>query len=98
LKSLDKLKYQIILYLNPEDKIWDNKIIGLIETIRKDIGKDQEQNIKKLIRLTQYLLKLEWEGAKLESKKGLVSDREKRVLNDKFYRKYLDSVKKSELD
>ncbi len=95
LKSLDKLKYQIILCLNPEDKIWDDKIIGLIETIRRDIGKDQEQNIQKLITLTQYLLKLEWEGAKLESKKGLVSDREKENLNDKYYSKYLDYIKRS---
>jgi hypothetical protein len=52
------------MYLNPEVKI-----IGLIETIRNNIDKDQEQTIRKLITLTQYLLKLEWEGAKLECKK-----------------------------
>jgi len=98
LKSLDKLKYQIILYLNPEDKIWDDKIIELIETVRKDIDKDQDQTIRKLIILTQYLLKLEWEGAKLESKKGFVSDKEKKKLNEKYYQKYLDYMNKSVQD
>jgi hypothetical protein len=90
LKSIDKLKYQIMLYLNPEDKIWDQKIIALIEELRIKINENPEAQIKDLISLTQYILKLEWEGAKLESMKGLVSEREKRNLNKKYFKKYLD--------
>jgi hypothetical protein len=91
LKSIDKLKYQIMLYLNPEDKIWDKKIIALIEELRLKINENPEAQIKELITITQYLLKLEWEGAKLESKKGLVSEQEKRNLNKKYFKKYLDN-------
>jgi hypothetical protein len=93
LKSLDKIKYQIILYLNPEDKSWDNKIIEFIEAIRDGIGKDQEDTIRQLITLTQYLLQLEWEGAKIESKKGLLSEKEKIALSGKYYQKYLEHTK-----
>jgi hypothetical protein len=90
LKSIDKLKYQIMLYLNPEDKTWDQKIFSLIEELRKKINDNPETQIKDLIELTQYLLKIEWEGAKLESRKGLVSEREKRNLNKKYFKKYSD--------
>lgn len=89
LKSIDKLKYQIMLYLNPEDKIWDQKIINLIEKLRSKINSDTENEIKQLIMITQYLLKLEWEGAKLESKRGLVSAVEKRKLKEEYLEKYL---------
>ena len=89
LKSIDKLKYQIMLYLNPEDKIWDQKIINLIEKLRSKINSDTENEIKQLIMITQYLLKLEWEGAKLESKRGLVSVVEKRKLKEEYLEKYL---------
>lgn len=93
LKSIDKLKYQIMLYLNPEDKVWDEKIIGLIEELRRKINGNAEKEIKELIVITQYLLKLEWEGAKLESRRGLSSERKRRRLNKKIYDKYLNHVK-----
>jgi len=89
LKLIDKLKYKLMLYFNPEDKIWDSKIIELIEDLRNQIDENPEVKIKELIVITQYLLKWEWEGAKLESKKGLISERVKRDLNEKFYGKYL---------
>jgi len=94
LESADKLKYQIMLYLNPEDADWDKKIIQLIDDIRALIDVESSDNVNKqtttqkineLIMITQYLLKLEWEGAKRESQKGILSKREK----DKLYRKYL---------
>ena len=34
----------------------------------------------------QYLLKLEWEGAKMESRKGIILKKER----DKLYRKYVN--------
>jgi len=90
LKSIDKLKYQIMLFLNPEDDTWDNKIIALIEELRLKIDENPEAQIKELITITQYLLKLEWEGAKLESRKGLVTNKEKRNLSKKYFKKYLN--------
>jgi hypothetical protein len=96
LKSIDKLKYQIMLYLNPEDDLWDNKIIALIEDLRLKINENPEKQIKDLISITQYLLKLEWEGAKLESRKGLVSDKEKKYLNEKYLNKYLETIRKDQ--
>jgi hypothetical protein len=94
LRSIDKLKYQIMLYLHPEDKIWDQKIIALIEDLRKKIDENPEKQIKDLITITQYLLKLEWEGAKLESINGLVSEKVKKNLNKKYLKKYSDHINK----
>ena len=95
----NKLKYLIWLYLNPEDKYWDDEIIKLINDISKmylsdlkDIG-DLKQKTEKLIVLTQYLLKLEWEGAKIESKRGIISDIEKKELYNKYvglHQKYVE--------
>jgi hypothetical protein len=96
----DKLKYLIRLYLNPEDEYWDEKIIWLINDISKikisglkDIG-DFKQKIEDLMILTQYLLKLEWEGAKIESKKGIISDVEKQALYDKYVNLHKSYVEK----
>ena len=91
LRSIDKIKYQLMLYLNPEDKFWDTTIIKFIEELRIKINENPEEQIKELIMITQYLLKLEWEGAKMESRKGLVSKRAKDRLNEKYYDLYLDS-------
>jgi hypothetical protein len=101
----DKLKYLIRLYLNPEDKYWDDKIIWLINDISKihissfkDIG-DFKQKVEELMIVTQYLLKLEWERAKIESKKGIVSDDEKKALYDKYvnlYEKYIKELNSKE--
>lgn len=83
-KQADKLKYLIQLYLNPEDKYWDEKIITLIDEIKELSDKNPRDKIEELITLTQYLLKLEWEGAKLESEKGLLSKKEKHALYKKY--------------
>jgi len=90
-KEADTLKFQIRLYLNPEDEYWDNKIINLIDQIMLKTDKDPTENIKELIMITQYLLKLEWEGAKRESEIGIISEIEKREL----YNKYVERHKKA---
>lgn len=82
----DKTKYLIRLYLNPEDKFWDEKIIKLLDEILELTDKNPTEKIDELILITQYLLKLEWEGAKLESEKGILKKSEK----EKLYRKYVD--------
>jgi hypothetical protein len=89
-KESDTLKFLIRLYLNPEDDYWDSKIMALTDDIMLKSGKDPTQPINELITITQYLLKLEWEGAKRESEVGILSDIEKREL----YNKYVESHKK----
>ncbi|MHA3788440.1 hypothetical protein ACX0HA_09545 [Flavobacterium hauense] len=91
-KEADSLKFLIRLYLNPEDKYWDNKIINLIDQILLKSGEknDPTSSINELITITQYLLKLEWEGAKKESEIGSVSDIKKKEL----YNKYVELHKK----
>jgi len=88
LESSDKLKYLVRLYLNPEDTDWDMKIITLIDDIRDSIDKNPKDKIDELITITQYLLKLEWEGAKRESQKGILSKKEKNNLYQKYLRLY----------
>ncbi len=90
-KEADNLKFLIRLYLNPEDEYWDNKIIGLIDQIMLKTDKNPTEDINSLITITQYLLKLEWEGAKRESEDGIISEVEKR----KLYNKYVEKHKKS---
>jgi hypothetical protein len=86
----DKLKYLLKLYLNPEDEYWDNEMMRLIKDIRERTDKDPNQCIEDLIVITQYLLKLEWEGAKLESQKGPLTFFQKKEL----YNKYVDLHRK----
>jgi hypothetical protein len=93
LESADKLKYLIKLYLNPQDSKWDNKIVNLIEEIRKSLADYPKDKIDDLILISQYLLKLEWEGAKLESRKGIISKKKKDRLNEKYYRLYKNAIK-----
>ena len=94
LESADRLKYLIQLYLNPEDKIWDTKIVNLIDSIRNELDNNPDEKIEELILISQYLLKLEWEGAKLESQKGRISDKKKQELN----KKYADVYKKAKCE
>lgn len=94
LKSIDKLKYQIMLYLNPEDRNWDQKIITLVIEIRERINENPEDKIKDLIEITQYLLKLEWDGAKLESKNGDINELQKNKLSNDYFKKYIDQKEK----
>ncbi|SFW88100.1 6TM ABC transporter family protein [Chitinophaga sancti] len=92
-KEADNLRFLIRLYLNPEDEYWDNKIINLIDEILLKSDKDPTEPINELIKITQYLLKLEWEGAKRESEIGIISDIEKKEL----YNKYVERHKKAAL-
>lgn len=84
-KELDKLKYRIKLYLNPEDKYWDEKILALIDEIIIAVDKTPKKKIDALIAITQFLLKFEWEGAKRESKDGILSEEER----GKLYREHV---------
>jgi len=90
-KEADSLKYLIRLYLNPEDKYWDNKIMFFCDEVIKqtDKGPDDLHNaIENLIVITQYLLKLEWQGIKEEAKSGDLSDRQKKTLYDSYVTRY----------
>jgi len=93
-KEADSLKFKIRLYLNPEDEYWDAKIISLIDQIMLKSDKDPSEPISELITVTQYLLKLEWEGAKRESKKGIISETAKKELYDKYVEKHKKAVLK----
>jgi len=87
-KESDRLKFLIRLHLNPIDVKWDHKISPLLDEIINLTDKDPEQKIKDLIELTQYILKLEWEGVKLESEKGILSERAKKALSEKYMMYY----------
>jgi hypothetical protein len=87
-KEAHKLKYLIRLYLNPSDEYWDETISKLIENLTLKSESDPKETIDELITITQYLLKLEWEGAKLESKRGIVSDIDKKELYNKYVAVY----------
>jgi hypothetical protein len=98
LESTDKLRYLIMLYLNPQDKEWDTKIIQLIDQIRETIDKNPKEKIHELIEITQYLLKLEWEGAKLESQNGKLSSKDKDELFKKYVGLYLNRANRSSVE
>ena len=83
-KEADTIKYLLRLYLNPEDIYWDKAIMDLIDDILKLTDKDPVPKIDDLIILTQYLLKLEWEGAKLESANGILPELKKKELYNKY--------------
>lgn len=97
----NKLKYLLWLHLNPEDNNWDEKMIELVDDIHslylrdlKDMG-DLIQKLEDLRILTQYLLKYEWEGAKFESKRGIITTYKKNKLyekNLKQYEKYIENL------
>ncbi len=93
-KKADNLRYLIRLYLNPEDEYWDTKIIALIDQILLKSDKDPTEPINELITITQYLLKLEWEGAKRESEIGIIPDIEKKELYNKYVERHKRAVEK----
>lgn len=93
-KEADNLRFLIRLYLNPEDDYWDNKIINLIDQILLKSDKDPTEPINELITITQYLLKLEWEGAKRESEIGIISDIEKKELYNKYVERHKQAISK----
>lgn len=95
-KESDTLKFLIRLYLNPEDDYWDSRIISLIDELMLKTDKDPTKTINDLVTITQYLLKLEWEGAKRESEKGILPDTEKRELYNKYVELHKKAVEKNE--
>ena len=95
-KEADTLRFLIRLYLNPEDDYWDNKIINLIDEIILKSDKDPKKDIDELIEITQYLLKLEWEGAKRESEIGIIPDIEKKELYNKYVERHKLATKENE--
>lgn len=95
LKQTNKLKYQIRLYLNPADEFWDNKMLELTNQIVLKDDIDPQNKIDELIVITQFLLKLEWEGVKRESEKGIISELEKREMYMKYVELYKAHIAKS---
>lgn len=92
-KEADTLRFLIRLYLNPEDDYWDSKIIKLIDDIILKSDKDPKKEIDELIEITQYLLKLEWEGAKRESEIGIIPDIEKKELYNRYVERHKSATK-----
>jgi hypothetical protein len=92
-REFDRLKYLIKLHLNPEDTYWDDKIFKLVDAIIDLKDEDPVTKINELITITQYLLKMEWERVKLESKKGILSEVEKKKLSDDYARLYDERVR-----
>ena len=94
IERIDKLRFLIKLQLNRNDE-FDRKLMAKIDLIPDltDSNKIENltQEINELIYFTQDLLKLEWEGAKLESMKGILTQKEK----DNLYEKYLLTKKPS---
>jgi hypothetical protein len=90
-READALKYLIKLHLDPENKYWDKKILRLLDDIISLTDKNPNEKIEELITITQYLIKLEWTGVKLESQKEILSQVEKDSNNDihvKLYEEY----------
>lgn len=93
LKEVNGLKYLIRLHLNPTDEYWDNKMLELTNDIVIKDDVDPTQKIEELIVITQFLLKLEWEGVKMESEKGIVSEIEKKEMYNKYVELYNSHVR-----
>jgi hypothetical protein len=90
-KEVDNLRYLIRLYLNPEDEGWDRRIISLCDdVIQHSDGPITEltKAIDDLVAITQYLLKLEWEGVKREAESGILSKKAKQELKETYLRAY----------
>ena len=49
--------------------------------------------INDLVEITQYLLKLEWEGVKREAEAGILSEKAKQQLKDEYFQAYENRTK-----
>ncbi len=94
-KRVDNLKYLIRLHLNIEDEYFDKEIIRLTDEIIDKSEEEPKEKINELITIMQFLLKLEWEGAKLESSIGIVSKRKKKLLYKKYEQRHKSYLAKS---
>lgn len=88
LNVIDQLRHSIKLYLNPEDKHFDRIIVTLVDDIYKNIDKSPTVKIEELVIATNYLFKLEWEGIKLESRKGELYAWQKKRLYNRILKSY----------
>ena len=95
-KRYDNLKYLIQLHFNVMDEYFDPEILRMINEIRNiQDGSNLsivEGKIEPLILIMQYLLKLEWEGVKKESEKGMISKKEKHNLYTKYVNLYKENI------
>ena len=101
IEELTIIRYEIALNLNLLDQ-FDSKYIKFIDNMVKQVIEyPQHKNIKSinkdleiLTTVSQGLTKLEWEGIKMESKKGILSKKDKSILRQKFLSKYEDMLDK----
>ena len=94
---LEELNFLIKLQLNRNDP-FDSQIIEIVDSILKIIKltcdvEEIKLETKKLINITQDLLKLEWEGVKEESRKGNLSKRNKQKLYNRYLSHYNNGEK-----
>jgi len=87
-QNLDKLSMLIKLQLNRYAK-FDSMIIEKVDAIMENMIEDRiederKKDLKELTNFTQDLLKMEWERVKLESKSGILGDKEKKELTEKY--------------
>ena len=85
IEDIQQLKHFIVLQLNRGDEYDAEiiKIIGRLSSLTPDKDLDRDLEIKRLMKKTQDLLKLEWEGIKEESKKGNLAESHKKDLYEK---------------
>lgn len=93
-KRINKLKYEIVLRLDPSCKEWDGEIIRLVEKITKERGNNSD-DIKRLVYISQFHLKLEWTGMRIEGEKGVQSDMEKKELLKRILKQRRDYEKRN---
>ncbi len=60
----------------------------------ENLDKNPEEKILELITITQYLFKMEWEGVKQESMKGILSTEERQDLYNISYNLYQNALRK----
>ena len=89
-KKLIEISLQLKMMMNPASYIgsWDDEAIELIDKIVQKENKDEIVNINRLIALMQSWLALEWFGITNESKKGILNNKEKKKMREKFYLEY----------
>jgi hypothetical protein len=93
--EINRLKYKIKLRLDPSCKEWDGEVIRLIDEITTGNSNNLPETVDQLILISQFLLKLEWTGMRLEGEKGILSDIEKEELRNKnliLYNEYMNNI------
>jgi hypothetical protein len=89
LQEILKVQYRILLSLNPEYKEWDGEIITLLKKIVDSTqSNDRDKNIEELVLISQFLIKLEWDGVNLEATKGILNEVSKESLRTRVHSKY----------